>query len=134
MTERFYSIDHLSTLQLRELYTLYACYGWTDTEFYTLVPKDVKRPELPFNEIILNIYAGHKHNYFVLMNGCEDEEDGIMIGLGMSGYPEFAVYLHLPDKFLNELVLKYELNSSKEAKNYTIEEYLMEEAKDNPVN
>lgn len=134
MTERFYSIDHLTTEQLRELYALYAGYGWTDTEFYKLVPEYIKRPKLSPAEIILNIDVGHEHNYFVLMTGCEGEEDGIMVGFGLSGYPDFAAYLHLPESLLEELAIKYNLDNYKEVKGYTIEEFLIKQAKDNLMN
>lgn len=127
MIERFYSIDHLTTKQLVELYTSYAHHGWTDTEFYRWVPKQIKRPVLSFDETRLNIDSNNEHNYFMLMIGCE-EEDGIIIGLGMSGYPDFAIYLHLPERLCDKLVFKYKLNS------YTTEEFLVEQTKNNLLN
>ena len=134
MTERFYSIEHLSTPQLRELYIAYSKHGWTDAEFHELMPEGVKPPTLTEREIILNIDADDEHNYCVLMIDCEDEEDGIMIGLGMSEYPYFAVYLHLPLTILDELVEKYGLIAQQEARNYTVSEHLIEKSKNDPLN
>lgn len=134
MIERFYSIRQLTTRQLRELYTTYIPHGWIDAEFYKLMPEGVKPPELSDGEIIMNIDAGHEYNYFVMMVDCEGEEDGIMIGLGMMCYPDFAVYLHLPLSLLNELVQKYGLKAKEEAKNYTLNEFLIDEHLRNSMN
>ena len=134
ITERFYSIDHLTTEQLRELYTSYREYGWTDAQFYGLMPEGVEPAQLSPGEIILNIDGEHEMNYFVIMIDCQEEEDGIMIGLGMLYHPTFVVYLHLPLRLLNELVLKYNLTAKQEAKNYTITEYLMDQTRNNSLN
>jgi hypothetical protein len=116
MTERFYSIKHLTTAQLRELYSTYRSQGWIDGDYYKLTPAGVKPPELPEWEILRNITAGDEHNYFVFMIDCEGEQDGIMIGFGMSLHKDFAVYLHLPPGLLNEIVEKYGLYLSHEGK------------------
>jgi hypothetical protein len=116
MTERFYSIKHLTTAQLRELYSTYRLQGWIDGDYYKLTPAGVKPPELPEWEILRNITAGDDHNYFVFMLDCEGEQDGIMIGFGMSLHKDFAVYLHLPPGLLNEIVEKYGLYLSHEGK------------------
>ena len=134
MTERFYSIEHLTTEQLRELYTTYISYGWKDAEYYELMSEGVKPPELSDGEIIMGIDARHEHNYFVVMIDCEGEEDGIMIGLGMAYHPDFAVYLHLPLSLIDELVAKYGLITKEEAKDYTINEFLIEEQLRKPFN
>jgi hypothetical protein len=107
MTELFYPIDRLSTIQLRELYSTYGKQGWTDAEYYELKPEGIKPPELPEWEILININADNKQNYFVFMLDCEDEQDGVMIGFGLSFHRDFAVYLHLPLELLDELVEKY---------------------------
>ncbi|KAA6327007.1 hypothetical protein EZS27_023956 [termite gut metagenome] len=127
MAERFYSITHLSTERLRELYSSYRKHGWVDGDYYDLIPDGVTPPELPDEEILFNIDAGNEHNYFVFMAHHEDEEDGVMIGFGLSDYPSFAVYLHLPPEMLDELIEKYSLHDFKEAKNYTGREFLIEE-------
>lgn len=116
MTERFYSIKHLTTVQLRELYSTYRVQGWIDSDYYELMPEGVTPPELPDWEIVRNINAGDEHNYFVFMEDCENEQDGIMIGFGMSFHRDFAVYLHLPPGLLIELVEKYALYCSHEGK------------------
>jgi hypothetical protein len=119
MVERFYSIKHLSTAQLRELYASYRQQGWIDAEYYRLLPEGVNPPlKLSDEEILFNIDAGDRHNYFVFMLDHEDEEDGIMIGFGMQDYPSYAVYLHLPPGLLNELVEKYALYDSHEGSHY----------------
>jgi hypothetical protein len=116
MTERFYSIEHLTTAQLRELYSTYRVQGWIDSDYYELAPTGVKPPELPELEIVRNINADNKQNYFVFMLDCEGEQDGVMIGFGLSFHPDFAVYLHLPPGLLLELVEKYSLYHSHEGK------------------
>ena len=134
MIERFYSIGQLTTGQLCELYTAYAPQGWVDTEFYKLMPQGVKPPELCDQDIIMNIDSGHPHNYFVIMIGCQGEEDGIMIGFGMASHPDFAIYLHLPLCLLNELVRKYALTAKEEVKDYTLNEFLIDEHLRNSMN
>jgi hypothetical protein len=84
---------------------------------------------------MLNIQADDERNYFVFMLGCEDEEDGIMIGFGLSYYEEFSAYLHLPPRYLKELIKKYALVSkATDVQKLTIEEFLIEQAKDRPMN
>ena len=109
MVERFYSIKHLSTEMLRELYASNIKYGWKDTEYHQLMPEDTKPPELSDGEIIININADNEHNYFVFMLDFEDEQDGVMIGFGLSYYPDFSAFLHLPPTMLDELIGKYSL-------------------------
>ena len=109
MVERFYSISHLSTEQLRDIFFTYHSQGWYDSEFHELKPPEVHRPALSVAEILLNIDAELEHNYFVFMLDHEDEEDGVMIGFGMSYHSDFSVYLHLPPELLDELVEKYSL-------------------------
>lgn len=108
MTERFYNIKHLTTAQLRELYLTYRKHGWVEFEFYRLMPKYIKRPKLSDTEVLLNIDANDENNYFTFMIDYPDEEDGVMIGLGMCEH-DFAAYLHLPPEFLDELIEKYAL-------------------------
>jgi len=117
--ERFYSISHLSTGQLQELFRTYRSHGWVECEFHALIPPDVQRPKLSDAEILLNIEAGNAHNYCVFMLDCEDEEDGVMIGFGMAYHPDFSVYLHLPPELLDELVEKYALPAKPESKSYS---------------
>ena len=119
MVERFYSISHLSTEQLRELFLAYHSQGWYDSEFHQLIPPEVQRPVLPVAERLLNINAENNHNYCVFMLNHEDEEDGVMIGFGMSYHPDFSIYLHLPPELLDEIVEKYSLPAKSEAKNYS---------------
>lgn len=125
MTERFYNISHLSTWQLRELYTTYIKRGWKDFDYYELVSEGVHPPELSDTEVILNLDAGHKYNYCVFMIDCEGEKDGIMFGFGLSYYPDFAAYLHLPTGLLDEVIEKYSLVLEPEVKDRTIEEFLV---------
>lgn len=125
MIERFYDISHLSTNQLQELYTTYIEQGWKDFEYYELKLDGIKPPELSDAEVILNINAEHKANYFVFMNDVEEEEDGIMIGLGLSYYPDFAVYLHLPCALLDELTRKYSLFNFHQGEHLTVTEFLV---------
>jgi hypothetical protein len=132
MTERFYDIKHLTTDRLRELFTAYRKYGWTDFEYYEL--SDSKPPTLPETEIILNIGAENEGNYFVFMLDHEDEKDGVMIGFGLTYHEDFSAFLHLPPRFLDELIEKYGLDNSHEAKDYTVSEFLIEEHKKNSLN
>ena len=117
MIERFYSISHLSTAQLREMYTTYRTQGWTDSEYLIQNPAAAYPPELSEADIILNIDADDEENYFVFMLDHEDEEDGVMICFSMS-YLDFAVFLHLPPELLDELVDKYTLHHFKEGEKY----------------
>lgn len=124
MTERFYDISHLSTRQLQELYTIYIKKGWKDFDYYELMPEDVHPPELPDAEVILNLDGEHKHNYCVFMIDCESEKNGIMFGFGLSYYPDFAAYLHLPVSLLKEITEKYALIPDAEVKDQTVTEFL----------
>jgi len=133
--ERFYSISHLSTEQLRELFRTYRSHGWVECEFHALIPPDVQRPKLSDAEILLNIEAGNDHNYCVFMLDCEDEEDGVMFGFGMAYHPDFSVYLHLPPELLDEIVEKYALNAKPEKKGYSSwTEFLAEEGMKTSMN
>jgi len=107
--ERFYSIEHLTTTELRELFWSYRDRGWVDFDYYSLQPDGVTRPQLPDQEIARNIHAANEHNYFVYMIDHEDEQDGVMIGFGLTEYPTFAAYLHLEKGLLDEIVEKYNL-------------------------
>jgi hypothetical protein len=122
MIERFYCIKHLSTQQLRELYTTYRTRGWVDSEYYKLTP--ASPPKLSEAEIILNIDAEDKNNYFVFMLDHEDEEDGIMFCFGMAYQSDFAVFLHLPPELLDEIVEKYALPVCSEDNCYSEQEYI----------
>jgi hypothetical protein len=130
MTERFYTIKHLSTAQLRELYSAYRKQGWIDAEYHELMPEGIRPPELSEGEILLNIDAGDTHNYFAFMLDHPDEEDGIMIGFGMSYHPDFAVYLHLPPRLLDELIKKYALPGYHEGNCYkSLTEFILSDLK-----
>lgn len=112
MIEQFYSIKHLSTEQLRELFLSYRNRVWVDYDYYKLMPEGVTPPELSNEEIMFNMDGVNPHNYFVFMQGMEDEKDGIMIGFGLTDYPSFGVYLHLDESLLDEIVSKYELKAT----------------------
>jgi len=132
MTEVFYDISHLSTDELRELFTSYRKLGWVDYEYEVLDKDNLPIQSLSDAEIILNIQAGDERNYFVFMLNHEDEEDGVMIGFGLNYHEDFSAYLHLPPKYLKELIEKYALVSkATEAQRLTIEEFLIVQAKNN---
>ena len=134
MVERFYSIGHLTTAQLREMYTTYRKQGWTDSEYFVQNPAGAYPPELSEADIILNIDADEEENYFVFMLDHEDEDDGVMISFSMS-YHDFAVFLHLPPELLDEMVEKYALRDFKEGEKYNRwEEFLAKEGLKYSVN
>lgn len=114
--ERFYSIEHLSTEELRELFSEYRSRGWLDYDYYRLMPEGITPPELSDEEILFNMDASNPHNYFVYMIDHEDEQDGIMIALGLTDHPTFGAYLHLDKKLLDEIVGKYGLKESKRSR------------------
>ena len=114
--ERFYSIEYLSTRQLRELYSCYRGNGWVDYEYYELMPEGVAPKELSDEEILFNIDASNENNFFVYMIDHENEQDGIMVSLGLTDYPTFGAYLHLNKSLLNEIVAKYSLEISRSPK------------------
>ena len=118
MIEQFYSIKHLSTEQLRELFSTYRERGWVDYDYYKLMPEGVTPPELSDEEILFNMDGADPHNYFVFMQGMEDEKDGIMIGFGLTDHPSFGVYLHLGTELLGEVVRKYGLKPSDKSSQY----------------
>ncbi len=130
MAEIFYDISHLSTDELRELFTSYRKLGWIDFEYEVL---DENQPEiqlLPDAEIILNIQSGDKRNYFVFMYNHEDEEDGVMIGFGLGYHEDFSAYLHLAPRYLKGLIEKYALVSkSPNVESQTVEQFLARHAK-----
>lgn len=119
MVEQFYSIKHLSTDQLRELFSAYRSRGWVDYDYYKLMPEGVTPPELSDEEIMFNMDGANPHNYFVFMRGMEDEKDGIMIGFGLTDYPSFGVYLHLDESLLDEVVNKFNLKATNVEVNYS---------------
>ena len=47
-----------------------------------------------------------------------------MFGFGLSYYPDFAVYLHLPVTLLDEIIEKYLLAPDPEVKDQTLTEFL----------
>ncbi len=55
----------------------------------------------------------------------DGEEDGVMIGFGLSYHENFSAYLHLPPKYLKELIEKYTLVS----KTTHVENLMIEQAK-----
>ena len=65
MIERFYSIDHLTTDRLRDLYRAYRLQGWVDYEYYDRMIEGVTPPNLSDNEIMFNMDADSDKNYFV---------------------------------------------------------------------
>jgi len=119
MIEQFYSIGHLSTEQLRELFSSYRSRGWVDYDYYKLMIEGVTPPQLSDEEILFNMDAADPHNYFVFMQGMEDEKDGIMIGFGLTEYPSFGAYLHLDESLLDEIVEKYKLKPTNTGVDYS---------------
>jgi hypothetical protein len=77
------------------LYSTYRAQGWIDCDYCERTPAGVKPPELPEWEILININANDEHNYFVFMIDHEHEQDGIMIGFGLSFHRDFDVYLQM---------------------------------------
>ncbi len=59
------------------------------------------------------------------MKDVEEEKKGIMIGFGLSYYPDFAAYLHLPCALLSELIHKYSLLKFHQGENLTVTEFLV---------
>lgn len=109
MVEKFYDIGELTTEQLRELFRTYHSRGWVDFEYYDLMPEGLTLPQLPDELILHNINGDNEMNLFVYMLDHEDEQDGIMIGFGLTEYPDFAAYLHLDKSLLDEIVARYDL-------------------------
>jgi hypothetical protein len=135
MAEVFYDISHLTTDQLRELFTSYRKQGWIDYEYEFLDENNPPIQPLSDADIILNIQAGYQKNHFVFMLNHEDEEDGVMISFTLNYHEDFSAYLHLPPKYLPELIEKYALVSkATNVENITVEQYLIEQAKGFPMN
>ena len=53
MIEQFYAIGHLTTEQLRELFSSNRNRGWVDYEYYKLMPEGGTPPELTDEEITI---------------------------------------------------------------------------------
>ena len=119
MIEQFYSIKHLSTGQLRELFSAYRKRGWVDYDYYKLMHEGVTPPEFTDEEIMFNMDGANPRNYFVYMQGMEDEKDGIMIGFGLTDYPSFGAYLHLEESLLEEIVKRYKLKPTNVGVDYS---------------
>ncbi len=135
MAEIFYDMSHLTTDELRELFTSYRKLGWIDYEYEVLDESHPPIQTLSDAEVILNIQAGDERNYFVFMLNHEDEEDGVMIGFGLNYQEYFSAYLHLSPKYLKELIEKYALVSkATNAENLTVEQFLIKQANDLPMN
>lgn len=135
MAEVFYDMSHLTTEELRELFTSYRKLGWIDYEYEVLDENLPPIESLSDAEIILNIQADNEKNYFVFMLNHEDEEDGVMIGFGLNYHEEFSAYLHLAPKYLKELIEKYGLVSkATDAQKLTVEEYLISQARNLSMN
>ncbi|GAE86357.1 hypothetical protein JCM10512_4863 [Bacteroides reticulotermitis JCM 10512] len=84
------------------------------------MPEGVTPPELTDEEIMFNMDGANPHNYFVFMEGMEDEKDGIMIGFGLTDYPSFGAFLHLDEGWLDEIVEKYELKATNVGVDYSL--------------
>lgn len=135
MAEVFYDITHLTIDQLRELFTSYRKLGWIDFEYEVLDENNPPVPSFSDAEIILNIEADKEGNYFVFMLNHEDEEDAVMIGFRLSYHENLFAYLHLPPKYLKELIERYKLVSKgTNVENLTVEQFLIQQAKDLPMN
>lgn len=135
MVEVFYDISHLSTDELRELFTSYRRLGWVDYEYEVLDENLPPIERLSDAEIILNIQADNENNHFVFMLNHEDEKDGVMIGFGLNYQEDFSAYLHLSPKYLKELIEKYGLVSkATDAQELTVEEYLIAQSRNYPLN
>lgn len=135
MAEVFYDMSHLTTDELRELFTTYRKLGWIDYEYEILDENLPPIEPLSDAEIILNIQADNEKNYFVFMLNHEDEEDGAMICFGLNYYEDFSAYLHLAPKYLKELIDKYRLVSkATDVQKLTVEEYLIAQARNYPLN
>jgi hypothetical protein len=128
--EAFYDMTHLTTDELRGLFTCYRKFGWVDYEYEVLDENNPPIQSLSDADIILNIQAEDEKNYFVFMLNHEGEEDGVMIGFGLNYYEDFSAYLHLPPKYLKELIEKYALVSkATKAQKLTVEQFLTAQAK-----
>lgn len=135
MAEVFYDITHLTTGELRELFTSYRKLGWIDYQYEMSDENNFPIQPLSDAEIILNIQAGNEKNYFVFMLNHEDEEDGVMIGFGLNYHEDFSAYLHLSPKYLKELIEKYALKSkATDVENMTVEQFLIAQFKNFPLN
>ncbi len=135
MAEIFYDMTHLSTDELREMFTSYRKFGWIDYEYEILDENNPPIQPLSDADIILNIQTDNDKNYFVFMLNHEDEDDGVMIGFGLDYHQDFSVYLHLSPKYLKELIDKYRLVSkATAAQKLTVEEFLIAQAKELPMN
>ena len=135
MAEIFYDMSHLSTVELREMFTSYRKFGWIDYQYEVLDENNLPIKPLSDAEIILNIQADNDKNYFVFMLDHEDEEDSVMIGFGLDYHQDFSAYMHLPPKYLKELIEKYKLVSkATNAENLTVEQYLIAQAKNISLN
>jgi hypothetical protein len=135
MAEVFYDISHLTTDELRELFTSYRKLGWIDYEYMFLDENNPPIQPLSDADIILNIQAGYQKNHFVFMLNHEGEKDGVMISFTLTYHEDFSAYLHLPPKYLPELIEKYALVSkAPNVENMTVEQYLIEQAKGFPMN
>ena len=104
---------------VRELFSAYRSRGWVDYDYYKLMPEGVTPPELTNEEILFNMDGANPHNYFVFMQGMEDEKDGIMIGFGLTDYPSFGAYLHLEESLLDEIVERYRLKPTNVGVDYS---------------
>jgi len=125
----------LTTDELRELFTSYRRLGWIDYEYEVLDENLPLIESLSDAEIILNIQVDNEKNYFVFMLNHEDEEGGVMIRFGLNYYEDFSVYLHLPPKYLKELIEKNALVSkATDAQKLTVEEYLIAQARNLSLN
>ena len=134
MAEVFYDMTHLTTDELRELFTCYRKFGWVDYEYEVLDENNPPIQPLSDADIILNIQAEDEKNYFVFMLNHENEEDGVMIGFGLNYHDDFSAYLHLPAKYLKELIDRYRLVSkATDVENLTVEQFLIAQAKDLPM-
>ena len=134
MTERFFDISHLTTDQLRELFTEYRKFGWIDYEYIEISEANQPIQKLSDPDIILNIQSGNEGNYLVFMLDYEDEKDGIMIGFGLTYHQEFCTFLHLPPSYLNELISRYNLIEKETPTELTIEQFLIEQSKNQSMN
>jgi hypothetical protein len=109
MVENFYDIGELTTEQLKEMFRTYRSRGWVDFDYYDLMPEGVIPPQLPDELILRNINGDNEMNMFVYMLDHEDEQDGIMIGFGLTEYPDFGAYLHLDKSLLDGIITEYNL-------------------------
>ncbi|GAA6253736.1 hypothetical protein F050043D4_47710 [Bacteroides thetaiotaomicron] len=129
--ERFFSLDHLTTEQLHDLYRDAYKVGKLLVEYDKPGEQEYYTVNLPENEILKDI-SSEGYNYLVFHEDFEGYPDSVTVAFSMTGHPFTTVYIDMDNARLDWFAKKYNLTQwwqmeGSERKHYPFSEFYTRE-------